>query len=64
MERFEFWLIAAIAVIWLALAALYLTVPALYMPSGARVWGLGGLFFLALATLIGFADAWGRRRTR
>lgn len=64
MQRFEPWLIAVIAVIWLALAGLYLTVPALYMPSGARVWGLGGLFFLALATLIGLADARTRRRAR
>lgn len=39
-----------------ALALMYFTVPMVYMPTNARVWGLGALLFFILAILIWYAD--------
>ncbi len=56
----DFLLIAMVFVIWLALAAIYFTVPMLYMPATGRVWGMGAALFLGLAGLI----LWAGRRAR
>ena len=48
--------------IWGALSVMYYTIPMIYMPTNARVWGLGALLFLILAVLIGAAEMLGRRK--
>lgn len=55
-------LIGFVAVVWVALAALYAFVPLFHMPGSAQVWGAGALIFMALAILIAVAEARGRRR--
>lgn len=47
---------AVVFVVWSALALMYFTVPMVYMPTNARVWGLGALLFFILAILIWYAD--------
>lgn len=48
----DFRLIAAVAVVWSALALIYALAPMLYMPGNAEVWGLGALAFVGLAVLL------------
>lgn len=55
-------LIGLVAVVWVALAALYAFVPLFHMPGSAQVWGAGALIFMALAILIAVAEARARRR--
>lgn len=55
-------LFAVVFAVWLALAALYATVPMFAMPGYAVVWGWGSLVFLALAALTALAARRARRR--
>jgi hypothetical protein len=55
------WLIGLVAVVWVALAALYAFVPLFHMPGSAQVWGAGALIFVALALLIAVVEAKARR---
>jgi hypothetical protein len=48
-------LFLAVFVVWVALAAVYATVPMFAMPGYAAVWGYGSLVFLALALMTGLA---------
>ena len=49
-------LLVVVFAIWAALTTIYLTVPMVYMPGNARVWGMGALLFLILAGVVAFAD--------
>lgn len=51
-KRFDLTLVIAIALVWLALAAVYRFSPSLGMPGYVRVWGFGALVFFALAGAI------------
>lgn len=55
-------LFAVVFAVWLALAALYATVPMFAMPGYAVVWGWGSLVFLALAVLTALAVRRARHR--
>lgn len=48
--------------VWIALAAVYATVPMFSMPGYAVVWGWGALIFLGLAALVAVALRRGQRQ--
>ncbi len=62
MKSEDSWLFGIIFVIWGALSLMYYTIPMIYMPTNARVWGLGAVLFLILTVLIGIAEARGRKK--
>ena len=43
---------AIVFVVWAGLAAMYATIPMIYLPPALRVWGVGALLVLALAGVI------------
>ncbi len=50
-------LLAAVAVVWAVLSALYATVPMLaHMPGSALLWGAGAAVFAAVAALTWAAE--------
>jgi hypothetical protein len=51
----ELVLLVSVAVVWIALAAVYALAPGLGMPGYARVWGAGAGIFLALAAIVWLA---------
>lgn len=54
-------LLAAVAVVWAIMAALYATVPMLaHMPGSAFLWGSGACVFALLAGAAWFAERSGR----
>ncbi len=55
-------LFGIIFAVWGALSVIYYTIPMIYMPTNARVWGLGALLFLILTVLIGVAERLGRKK--
>ena len=62
MKSEDGWLFGVIFAIWGALSLMYYTIPMIYMPTNARVWGLGALLFLILTILIGIAESLGRKK--
>ena len=58
------WLIAIVFAVWGVLSLLYYTVPMIYMPTTARVWGMGALLFLVLTIVVALAHRRSRRRRR
>lgn len=60
--REDSWLIAIVFVVWAALSILYYTIPMIYMPAIARVWGLGALLFLVLAVVVAIGEGKGRTK--
>ncbi len=64
MKNLDAGLIAIVFVVWAGLAAMYATIPMIYMPPAIRVWGAGALLFLALAGVIAVAEITGRSRRR
>jgi hypothetical protein len=62
MKNEDATIFAVVFLVWTGLALIYFTVPMVYMPTNARVWGLGALLFLVLTLLIVYADAVARRR--
>lgn len=64
MKSFDAWLIGVVFLVWAILAAMYATIPMIYMPPSIRVWGLGALLFLVLTVLVVVAEAKGRSRRR
>ncbi len=62
MKHQDAWLIGIIFVVWAALAAMYATIPMIYMPPAIRVWSLGALLFLGLAAVIWAVERAGRAR--
>lgn len=57
--REDTWLIAIVFVVWAALSIMYYTIPMIYMPTIARVWGLGALLFLVLTVVVAIGESRG-----
>ena len=58
----DVWLIGIVFVVWGVLSLMYFTIPMIHMPVTGRVWGLGALIFLALASFVALAQYRGRDR--